>query len=135
VLAQTPANETAAAFSPDGHWLVYQSTETGRSEIYIQPFPGPARSKLLSTGGGTAPFWRGDSKEIFYKSLDNRVMAIPISMKSGAVEPGVPVELFTIRPTATFNAARDGQRFLVNMPTQDETTPPITVVLNWKPVQ
>jgi Tol biopolymer transport system component len=132
---QTPANETAAAFSPDGHWLVYQSTETGRSEIYVQPFPGPARSTLLSTGGGTAPFWRADSKEIFYKSLDNRVMAISISMNSGSVEPGVPVELFTVRPTATFNAARDGQRFLVNTPTGDETTPPITVVLNWKPRQ
>ena len=60
-------------------------------------------------------------------------MAIPISMNSGAVEPGDPVELFTVRPTATFNAARDGQRFLVNTPTGDETTPPITVVLNWKP--
>lgn len=134
-LAQTPANETAAAFSPDGRWFAFQSTETGRSEIYVQPFPGPARSTLLSTGGGTAPFWRGDGKEVFYKALDNRVMAIPIALNSGAVEPGVPVELFTVRPSATFNAARDGQRFLVNTPTGDETTPPITVVLNWKPRQ
>jgi eukaryotic-like serine/threonine-protein kinase len=134
-IAQTPANETSGALSPEGHWVAYQSTETGRSEIYVQPFPGPARSTLVSTGGGTTPFWRGDSKEIFYKTLDNRVMAIPISMNSGAVEPGVPVELFTVRPTATFNATRDGQRFLVNTPTGDETTPPITVVLNWKPVQ
>ena len=62
-------------------------------------------------------------------------MAILISMRAGAVDAGTAAELFTVRPTATFNAARDGQRFLVNTPTGDETTPPITVVLNWKPVQ
>jgi serine/threonine protein kinase len=134
-IAQTPAYETSGALSPDGHWVAYQSTETGRAEIYVQPFPGPARSTLVSTGGGTTPFWRGDSKEIFYKALDNRVMAIPISMRAGTLEAGTAEELFKVRPTATFNAARDGQRFLVNTPTGDETTPPITVVLNWKPVR
>jgi hypothetical protein len=53
-------------------------------------------------------------------------------MNSGGVGTDVPIELFTVRPTATFNAARDGQRFLVNTPTGDDMTPPITVVLNWK---
>jgi eukaryotic-like serine/threonine-protein kinase len=132
----TLANEQAAAFSPDGRWLAYQSTETGRYEIYVQPFPGPARSTLVSAGGGTSPSWRGDGKEIFYRAPDNRVMAIPIETKSGTVEPGAPVELFTLRSSATFQVDRTGQRFLVNTLIDDGAVPPITVVLNWKaPVQ
>ena len=129
---QTPSNEIDAKFSPDGHWMTYQSDETGRNEIYVEPFPGPARSTLVSTSGGTAPAWRDDGREIVYNGLDNRVMAVPVSIRADSVDTGTPVALFSLRPGATFNMTRDGQRFLVNTSLDDNASPPITVVLNWK---
>ena len=130
---QTPSDENGARFSPDGHWMTYQSNETGRIEIYVERFPGPSRSTLVSTSGGTAPAWRDDGREIIYKGLDDRVMAVPISLRLDAdsVETGAPVALFALRPGASFEATRDGKRFLVNT-SLDESSPPIVVVLNWK---
>ena len=132
---QTAAIEVNATFSPDGHWLAYQSTETGPSEIFVQAFPGPARSTLVSNGGGQAPVWRGDGREIFYRTPDGRLMAVPVSFNVDGVNAGAPTALFTMRPGATFRADRSGQRFLINMPLEAESAPPITVVLNWRPPQ
>ena len=112
--------------------MTYQSNETGRIEIYVQRFPGPARSTPISTGGGTNPVWRDDGREIVYKGLDDRVMAVPISIGADSVDAGTPVALFALRPGATFNMTRDGKRFLVNTSLDDDSSPPITVVLNWK---
>ena len=132
VFKQTPSDEIGAKFSPDGHWMTYQSNETGRIEIYVERFPGPSRSTLVSTSGGTAPAWRDDGREIVYKGLDDRVMAVPISIHADSVSAGTPVALFALRPGATFNVTRDGKRFLVNTSLDDDASPPITVVLNWK---
>ena len=129
---QTSASEFNPTFSPDGRWLAYQSNETGRNEIYVERFPGPARSTLVSTSGGTAPAWRDDGREVIYKGLDDRVMAVPISIGADRVDAGTPVALFALRPGATFNMTRDGKRFLVNTSLDDDSSPPITVVLNWK---
>ena len=84
VFKQTPSDEGGAKFSPDGHWMTYQSNETGRIEIYVERFPGPSRSTVVSTSGGTAPAWRDDGREIIYKGLDDRVMAVPISLRADA---------------------------------------------------
>jgi eukaryotic-like serine/threonine-protein kinase len=130
---QTPGNETGGAFSPDGKWIAYFSNETGRNEIYVQPFPGPARSTLVSAGGGVAPLWSEDGREIFYRAQDGRVMTIPLSFTRDAVTPGTPEALFTLPPGATFKVDRRTQRFLVNTSVGGESIPPITVVLNWKP--
>src|SRR5205823_1642402 len=81
-VAQTGADETGGRFSPDGKWLAFQSNETGRFEIYVQPFPGTGgKSSPISLNGGGGPRWRGDGKEIFYMGLDNRLMAIPITLR------------------------------------------------------
>jgi Tol biopolymer transport system component len=132
VFKQTPSDEMGAKFSPDGHWMAYQSNETGRIEIYVERFPGPSRSTLVSTSGGTAPAWRDDGREIIYKGLDDRVMAVPVSIGADSVDAGTPVALFALRPGATFEPTRDGKRFLVNTSLDDDSSPPITVVLNWK---
>jgi Tol biopolymer transport system component len=68
VLAQTQATEDQGQFSPDGRWVAYTSNESGRSEIYVIPFP-PAPNKgrwVVSRGGGVMPRWRRDGKELFY---------------------------------------------------------------------
>ena len=51
------ADEPSAEFSPDGRYLAYESNQSGRSEVYVQPFPGPGRRELISTDGGGQPAW------------------------------------------------------------------------------
>src|SRR5713101_5116974 len=62
--------ETNGQFSPDGKWIAYQSDESGRFEIYVQPFPGPERKTLVSSDGGVQARWRQDAKELFYLASD-----------------------------------------------------------------
>ncbi len=134
VVVQTSFEETFPRFSPDGRWIAYQSNETGRAEVFVQPFPGPGRSWQISTDGGTGHQFRADGRELYYRAPDNRLMAVPLMLdaKGVTVDAGNPVALFPLRPGA-LAATSDGQRFLINQPTGDATASPITVVLNWKP--
>jgi hypothetical protein len=65
-LVATPAMALAPRFSPDSRWLAYSSDESGRTEVYIQPFPGPGRRLQLSTDGGEQPTWSADGR-LFYR--------------------------------------------------------------------
>jgi Tol biopolymer transport system component/DNA-binding winged helix-turn-helix (wHTH) protein len=132
-------------FSPDGKWVAYQSNESGRPEVYLQPFPGPGTKVPVSTSGGAQMRWRRDGKELFYISLDSRLMAVPIrrAPDGDGIDPGAPVPLFAVRvgdpvpPRAGYNqsyvVSPDGQRFLMNTVTEEASSSPITVILNWKP--
>jgi Tol biopolymer transport system component/predicted Ser/Thr protein kinase len=68
---RTPFTEGAPRFSPDGRWLAYVSDESGRFEIYVQPYPGPGGKWQISTEGGTEPMWNPNGRELFYRSGDN----------------------------------------------------------------
>ncbi len=134
-LLNSEFEETAAFFSPDGHWFAYTSNETGRVEVYIQPFPRTGGKWLVSNGGGGQPHWRGDGKELFYVAPDKTLMSVEIKTGS-TVEMSAPKPLFTTKVrnyTAPnrYVVAPDGQRFLVNAPAGDSTVAPITVVVNW----
>ena len=133
--------ERAAQFSSDGRWVAYTSNQSGRYEVYVRPFPGPGPSKLISTAGGIAPRWRKDGEELYYIAPDGAMMGVPISMKAGALDRGVPAELFKTRivgagrpVTINFNydVAADG-RFLINVVTAEVPASPLTLLLNWKP--
>jgi eukaryotic-like serine/threonine-protein kinase len=134
----TPADETSAAFSPDGKWIAYSSDESGRRDVYVRGFapdrnPAAAvRQWTISATGGDKPRWSRDGKELFYIAPDGKMMAVPI--KGGpAFEPGVPIPLFTTRVTGfmPFDVAPDG-RFLINtMPADATSRSSITVVVNW----
>jgi Tol biopolymer transport system component/predicted Ser/Thr protein kinase len=120
-----------ARFSPDGRWLAYSSEESGRNEIYIADFPGPGGRWQVSTEGGVQPRWRRDGKELFYLSSDLRVMSVEIQASGGTREPGVPKVLFEPHPLPIFfDAAADGQRFLI-VSSGAEQSPPITLLQNW----
>jgi Tol biopolymer transport system component len=134
--------ESGGQFSPDGKWIAFQSNESGRFEIYVQPFPGSGPRVLISSDGGVQARWRHDGKELFYLAPDNRLMAVRIQLDptGGNVTADRPVSLFAGRlpPMAatTVNARHymvspDGQRFLTQ--TVKEVTLPITVILNLKP--
>jgi Tol biopolymer transport system component len=131
VVAQTAAEEAEARLSPDGRWIAYESNESGRKEIYVQPFPGPGARSQISTGGGAAVRWQRDGKGLFYVDQGNRLMAIPVVTNGPRVEPGTPAALFSLSQGATYEASPDGQQFLINEITKNPS--PITILLNWKP--
>jgi eukaryotic-like serine/threonine-protein kinase len=66
VVDASSANTDESQFSPDGRWISYLSGVSGRSEIYLQPFPGPGERVTVSSSGGVQAKWRGDGKELFY---------------------------------------------------------------------
>jgi eukaryotic-like serine/threonine-protein kinase len=140
-VVQTPFQERDGQFSPDVKWIAYQSNESGHFEIYVQPFPGGGPKTQISSNGGIQVRWRQDGKELFYVSLDDRLMALPL--KSGTdgntFEAGVPVPLFATHISGAgqqnrqqYIVSADGQRFLMNTVT-NEAPSPITLILNWKP--
>jgi serine/threonine-protein kinase len=133
---KTRSSESNAHFSPDGHRLAYQSNESGRSEIYVQPFPGPGSKWMISTDGGTEPVWSRDGRELFYRRGD-KLMAVAIATQPTFVA-GLPRMLFegAFEPTGTgtsgYDVSLDSRRFLMIQPTAPEL--PVTqvnVVINW----
>jgi dipeptidyl aminopeptidase/acylaminoacyl peptidase len=146
-LVSTRFHELDARFSPDGRWIAYQSNETGRHEIFAQPFPGPGQRVRISTTGGAQVQWSGDGQEIFYVAPDDRLMAVPLmrSTDGARVEPGEAVPLFTTRiqnravqpgtQRQQYVAAPDGQSFLINTLVDDAEPPPITLLFNWNPAR
>jgi serine/threonine-protein kinase len=134
---RSPAVEGAPSFSPDGRWLAYVSDESGRNEVYVQPYPGPGAKWQLSTNGGTEPVWNPSGREAFYREGDT-LMAVDVVLQP-AFSAGKPRALFTGRyePTPStfpnYDVSRDGQRFLMLEPPAETDGPPreITVVVNW----
>src|SRR5437879_3877443 len=91
---KTPFEEREGQFSPDGNWIAYQSNESGRFEIYVQPFPAPGGKFQISANGGAQPRWNKNGKEIFYVSLDSKMMAAPVkSSPDRSLETGTPAVL------------------------------------------
>ena len=129
---RTEFNEQVPQFSPDGHWIAYESNESGRYEVYVAPFPGPGGKRQVSTAGGALPRWRADGKELFYRAADNRLMAAEVDAKGGAFEVKRVVSLFgPIVGATSYDVSADGRRFLTLVPLGGETDTPLTVVQNW----
>ena len=141
-LVETSEFEDRGKLSPDGRWLVYESSETGAFEVYVRPVHGPPKDKIqVSNQGGIEPTWRRDGKELFYLGLDQRLMAVDIRT-APHFEAGTPVPLFetrTVSPAGPnlgivgrnqYDVSADGQRFLINAPLS-ASSKPITVVVNW----
>jgi Tol biopolymer transport system component len=133
---RTRFNELWARFSPDRRWVAYVSDESGKWEVYVRAFDGSGEKMRISTEGGTRPCWRRDGKELFYLSGDNQLMAVPV--KTGATfEAGPPASLFRIAAPGwnfygnAFDAAPDGQRFLIQTSATGGPSLPFTVVRNW----
>jgi Tol biopolymer transport system component len=142
VIVQAAMDQPGGEFSPDGRWLAYESNESGRFEVYVQPFPEAGGKRQVSIAGGTQPRWRRDGNELYYVAPDARLMAVPVgvSLDSKTLDLGVPVALF---PTHLANGAGifpgrpeyaiapDG-RFLMNTAVEDTAPSPVTIVLNWE---
>src|SRR5262249_2447420 len=147
VLFDVPnANQVRAAFSPDGRWLAYTSTEVGgRGQIFVQPFPPTGAQYQISTEGGRAPLWSPDAKRLVYNELDtNRLLAVDVrtqpTFSFGKPTP-LPIE-GTVQPGPSgprnYDMTPDGKQFIVVMPASTSQTSAnrqspsqINFVVNW----
>jgi len=131
---QSPFTTVRASFSPDGKWLAYCSNESGDLKAYVVPFPGPGGKWQVSSGGGDFPRWRRDGKELFYFSLDNKMMAVEIKASGSSFVIGAVRQLFETRAyrsqVGAYDVTADGQRFILAYePGQPNEA--ITLVENW----
>jgi eukaryotic-like serine/threonine-protein kinase len=145
-IVQTAATEQAPTFSPDGAWLAYDSEASGRSEIYVQPYPGIGPRVQVSTDGGMNAAWRRNGRELFFVSLPvgGRMRMMSAALESRApVRFAVPKPLFDFEfmrlhmacvPVRCYDVSADGQRFFAVQDEPEPPMPPVTqlnIVLNW----
>jgi serine/threonine-protein kinase len=139
VVVNGPARDSHPALSPDGRWLAYASTETGVREVYVQRYPNAGPKTPLSAGGGYAPIWAADGREIYYWQPTSPKRVIAVGFDASGDLPVVgeshvlfePNEYYNGEPVRGWDLSPDGQKFLVM---KDVPEPPLTqmhVVINW----
>jgi eukaryotic-like serine/threonine-protein kinase len=138
-LLATAANEQTAAVSSDSRWIAYGSDESGRSEVYVRPFPktGDGR-RQVSTGGGGGPIWMSSGRELSYVRQNGSMLEVwVVPMKDGAAD-GAPQMVFRGAYVAFLNlnhdVTPDGRRFLMVKSVGEQSESPSTdfvAVLNW----
>lgn len=138
-IVQTAARETSATVSPDGRWIAFVSDETGRPNVFMQPFPGGGGRRRISRESASHPVWRRDGKELFYTADDpsrgNRLFAVSID---SAGQAGETTELFyagvpRFSDGQIYAVSNDGQRILGGGgpgPSRSAVRP-LRVLLNW----
>ncbi len=115
---RTPAQELRPAFSPDGRWIAYTSDESGRYEIYVRSFPGPGGKWQISTTGGNPPIWSRNGRELFFETLDNRIMVADYTAKGDSFVASRPrvwseTQIRATGAVVNLDLAPDGKRFAV----------------------
>jgi dipeptidyl aminopeptidase/acylaminoacyl peptidase len=134
---ETPFIETQPQFSPDGRWVAFMSSRSGRAEVYATSFPQRDRETRVSTNGGSLPRWSRDKREIFYVAPDGTLTVMTVATSGERLSFGMPRALFRIRSRAArldafpYAIASTGDRILVNS-FVEEVAPPITLVVNWQ---
>ena len=116
---RTAARIHSPAISPDGRWLAYSGDDTGRFEIYLQPFPSLGARRQVSVSGGFEPVWSRDGREMFFRNND-AMMVVSVDKRDGKMEIGTPALLFEHRFSTggnnrdtDYDVSVDGQRFLM----------------------
>jgi len=134
-LVVTQFNEYASAISPDGHWLAYQSSESGRPEVYVRELSGAGGRSKISTDGGEEPHWSHDGHALYYRN-GSQFLTVTVN-PTPTFEAGKPVNLFDgifdLRTSSgvTYDVDPKGGRFLMIRPAEASTAPSVMIVLNW----
>ena len=140
VVFRTSFQKDQLRLSPDGRWIAYMSMESGQPEVYLAAFPSFTDRRQVSTGGGVMPLWRKDGGELYYVSLDRKVMAVEVKAGS-TLETGTVKALFQLQGELAMSAASyfwavtgDGQKFLIREvagAANAGAAEPINIVINW----
>lgn len=110
----TPFNEAYCRFSPNGRFIAYSSDESGRREVYVQPFPGPGEKIAISTNGGNFPVWSRNGRELFFRQGD-AMMVVDVNTAE-IFRATRERQMFTSKDLGfrgEFDVSRDGKRFLM----------------------
>ena len=135
--ADSPADESAPRFSPNGRWLAYVSTEAGAANVFVRAVTGGAPAQQVSPNGGIEPVWARDGGALFFR-VDSRLMAVPVldgaSLRFGAVTPvldasGEPGSL----DAANYDVTTASGRFVVVAKASIEQPAGLRVIVNWNP--
>src|SRR5262249_25318000 len=124
---------SGAAISPDGRWVAYGSGFSGSLEVYIRAYPAPGSPQgatQISTAGGFNPKWRGDGKELYYRTRTGLMVAAIQAFPQG-IRADTPRELFNAQIFA-YDVTADGQRFLLVPGLLAQDIQMLTVVLHWQ---
>jgi hypothetical protein len=129
--------ENEPRFSPDGQWIAYSTTDTGDRHVYIERIAQPGPRWQLSVRNGREPFWRADGKEVYYHGPDRNLMAVSVDLTGPAPIIGPPHPLFQLQFRGwdvRYHVAPlpDGSKFVMNVPIQNSSPPPLSFVLNWQ---
>ena len=132
----TNAIERQGSLSPDGHWVAYASDESGRSEVYVEPVPGPGGRRQISSDGGEEPRWVRNGREIVYRS-GTKMMSAAVHLQP-LLSVQKAVELFDHKfergaAVAGYDVSPDGQSFVMTR-AEGENPTEIRVVINWPAV-
>jgi serine/threonine protein kinase len=122
-----------AKLSPDGHWLAYQSGESGTVQVYVEAFGGGQGKWQISTNGGVMPRWSKDGKELYYFDPAFNLFAVPINPAGGALQFGTPQTLvsnWTIPSVPLYDVSPDGKKILLDRVPQ-QVSQSLTVVTNF----
>lgn len=120
--------------SPDGQWLLYQSDESGRNDVYVTSFPARTGRWLVSENGGILPKWSATGQEIFYLSQDHSTLFSAAVRTHGAAFRVSSVQRLFSAPMVAgrgypYDVSRNGSRFLVVV--SSGVTTPLTLVVDW----
>ena len=134
----TPNNERFGTFSPEGRYLVYQSDESGRPEIYVRGLSEAGVKRQISADGGFTPKWHADGQELYFWDADNNLVAVPVQASDRKFEAGQPQKLFQHAVITNafwghrfYDVAATGDRFYLNVLVDDPEQAQCVVVLNW----
>jgi Tol biopolymer transport system component len=135
---ETRFRESQGQFSPDGRWVAFMSDKSGTPQVYVTAFPERGTEQQVSTAGGGWPRWNRNGKELFYLAPDNTLRVTPVNGQTSRFGVGTGRPLFQVHPRLArldaypYDVTSDGQRILVNT-FIEEVTPPVTLIVNWKP--
>jgi len=123
-----------AALSPDGHWLAYESVESGDREVYVTGFGGARGKWQVSVHGGMLAQWSADGKELYFMDASRSVFAVSVKSVAGAPQFGVPQTLVSVSrwsaPFAFFDVTPDGKQILLPAAPQ-QVSQSVTLVSNF----
>jgi hypothetical protein len=126
--------ESSAQFSPDGKWIAYMADKSGSIEVYVESFPQDGRVEPISVSGGEEPVWSPTRQQLFYRNAQ-QFMVVDYTVEDGVFDASTPREFaegpFVNLPGISYTVSPDGERLLVVLGTDEETTTELHVITSW----